>query len=120
MVLLTRFLPISAALSNYLYRHTPSGQSRVYQVTELCTNDIHCRESAGTGPVILKVLVPVTGAVLQLTIDQLFNIRLSFPTPTIRMKWACMLNVSEYVWYGHTHSKSTVQPGKVANLNVVS
>ena len=36
-------------------RHTPSGQSRVYRVTQLRTDGVHCRESAGTGPVNLKV-----------------------------------------------------------------
>ena len=37
-------------------RHTPSGQSRVYRVTQLRTEGVHCRESAGTGPVNLKVV----------------------------------------------------------------
>ena len=33
----------------YINRHiTPSGQSRVYRVTQLRTDGIHCRESAGT------------------------------------------------------------------------
>ena len=41
-----------------LNRHTPSGQSRVYRVTQLRTDGVHCRESAGAGPVNLKV-VPV-------------------------------------------------------------
>ena len=36
-------------------RHTPLGQSRVYRVTQLRTDGVHCRESAGTGPVNLKV-----------------------------------------------------------------
>ena len=43
--LLTGFLPSSAAASIYLYknRHTPSGQSRVYWVTQLRTDDgVHC------------------------------------------------------------------------------
>ena len=40
----------------YLNRHTPSGQSRVYRVTQLRTDGVHCRESAGTGPVNLKVV----------------------------------------------------------------
>ena len=44
----------------YLNHHTPSGQSRVYRVTQLLTDGVHCRESAGTGSVVLKVL-PVTG-----------------------------------------------------------
>ena len=34
----------------YLNHHTPSGQSRVYRVTQLRTDGVHCRESAGTGP----------------------------------------------------------------------
>ena len=37
-------------------RHTPSRQSRVYRVTQLRTDGGHCRESAGTGPVNLKVV----------------------------------------------------------------
>ena len=37
-------------------RHTPSGQSRVYRVTQLRTDEVHCRESAGRGPVNLKVV----------------------------------------------------------------
>ena len=31
-----------------LNRHTPSGQSRVYRVTQLRIDGVHCRESAGT------------------------------------------------------------------------
>ena len=46
---------------SFLNRHTPLGQSRVYRVTQLRTDGVICRESAGTGPVVLKV-VPVTGA----------------------------------------------------------
>ena len=37
-------------------RHTPSGQSRVYRVTQMRTDGVHCRESAGTGPVNLNVV----------------------------------------------------------------
>ena len=58
---LTGFLPITAAVSIYLYRRPPSGHSRVYRVTQLRTDGVHCRESAGTGPAVLKV-VPATGA----------------------------------------------------------
>ena len=54
----------------HLNCHTPSGQYRVYRVTQLRTNGVHCRESAGTGPVALKV-VPVTGAAFSgFTMDQ--------------------------------------------------
>ena len=35
----------------YIYHQPPSVQSRVYQVTPLRTDGVHCRESAGTGPV---------------------------------------------------------------------
>ena len=38
-------------------RHTPSGQSRVYRVTQLRTDGVHCRESAGMRPVNLKVVL---------------------------------------------------------------
>ena len=41
----------------------PSGQSRVYRVTQLRTHGVHCRESADTGPVILKVVPAAGGAV---------------------------------------------------------
>ena len=39
-----------------LNRHTPSGQSRGYRVTQLRTDGVHCRESASTGPVNLKIV----------------------------------------------------------------
>ena len=38
----------------YLNRHTSSGQSRVYRVTQLHTDGVHCQESASTGPANLK------------------------------------------------------------------
>ena len=40
----------------YLNHHTPLGQSRVYRVTQLRTDGVHCREFVGTGPVNLKVV----------------------------------------------------------------
>ena len=65
-----------------LNRHTPLGPSRVYRVTQLRTDGIHCRESASTGPVVLKI-VPVTGAaILQVTMDQLMCASL-FPRPLL-------------------------------------
>jgi len=36
--------------------YLPSGQSRVYQVTQLRTDGVLCREPTGTGPVNLKVV----------------------------------------------------------------
>ena len=38
-----------------------SSQSRVYRIAQLRADSVHCRESAGTGPVALKV-VRVTAA----------------------------------------------------------
>ena len=52
-------------------RHTPPGPSRFYGVTVLRTDSVHCRESAGTGPVNLKV-VP-NGCCLGITMDQLIH-----------------------------------------------
>ena len=41
----------------YFNRHTPSGLSRVYRVTQLPVDGVHCRQSAGTaGPVNVKVV----------------------------------------------------------------
>ena len=61
------------------YRHTPSGQSRVYRVTQLRTDGLHCRESAGTGPANLKGTFE---RVLpwQVTMDQLICASLSHIT----------------------------------------
>ena len=39
-----------------LNRYTSSGPSRVYRVTPLRTDRVHCRESAGTGSVNLKIV----------------------------------------------------------------
>ena len=36
---------MSAAVSIYIYDHTLSGQSRLYRVTQLRTDGVHCRES---------------------------------------------------------------------------
>ena len=66
----------------YLERHTPLGQCRLYRVAQSRTNDVNCRESAGTGPVVLKV-VPVTdAAILQVTMDHLICTSL-FPHPLL-------------------------------------
>ena len=52
--LLTELLPLSAAAAIYLYLHPPSGQPRVYQVTEFRTDGVHYRESADVEPVSSK------------------------------------------------------------------
>ena len=61
MVLIYEILPefrggVRLCVRLLIYNHhTQSGQSRVYRVTRLRTDGVHCRESAGTGPVNLKV-----------------------------------------------------------------
>ena len=60
--------------------HNPLDQSRVYRVTQLRTDGVHCRESAGTGPVNLKV-VPNEGCLGRSLWTNQFEPL--FPTPTI-------------------------------------
>ena len=66
----------------FLSRHTPSGQSRVYRVTQWRTDGVHCREPAGTGPVNLKVVL--NGCCLGRAPWTKYYSPL-FPTPTIGM-----------------------------------
>ena len=66
----------------YLSRHTPSGQSRLNRVTQLRTDGVHCRESAGTGPVVLQVVPVTSAAILQATMDRLMCASL-FPHPLL-------------------------------------
>ena len=57
-LVLTHGIPqnFGAASIHFYQHHTPSGQSRVYRVTQLRTDCVHCRESVSTGPVVLKVV----------------------------------------------------------------
>ena len=65
-----------------LDRQPPSSQSRVYEVTQLRTDGVHCRESASAGPIVLKV-VRVTGAAFSgIAMDQLMCASL-FPHPLL-------------------------------------
>ena len=66
----------------FLNRYKPSGQSQVYRrVTQLHTNGVHCRESVGTGPVVLKI-VP-NGRCHFTGHHGPVNARLSFPHPLL-------------------------------------
>ena len=78
----------------YLNRHTPLVQPRFYWITQLRTDGVHCRESAGTGPVNPKVVQ--TGAALAGHHGPT-NAPL-FPTPTIDIKWICW-NYLENYWH---------------------
>ena len=66
----------------YFNRHTPFGQCRLYRVAQLRTNDVHCRESAGTEAIVLKVVPITSSAILQVTMDQLICASL-FPHPLL-------------------------------------
>ena len=78
------YLPLSAAASIYLYHQPPSGESRLYHITHLRNDGIHCRESTGTVPTIFKV-VPVKGAAFSgITMDQLMCVSLS-PHPLMNV-----------------------------------
>ena len=73
LVLLTYGIPpeFRGGIHFFIYnRHTPSCQFRVYRVTQLRTDGVHCRESAGTGPVNIKV-VSKECCLGQVTMDQL-------------------------------------------------
>ena len=70
----------------YLNRHTPSGQYRVYRITQLRTDGVHCRESASTGPVNFKVVPNECCLGRSPWTNQCAPL---FPTPTIGRKWAC-------------------------------
>ena len=46
-LVLTHGVPLDVRGGNHIfYHHTPSGQSRLYRVTQLRTGGVHCRESA--------------------------------------------------------------------------
>ena len=104
--MLTRGIPRAFRDGVHIYRQPPSGQSRVDRITQLRTDDVPCRESAVTGPVVLKV-VPVTGAAFSgVTMDQ-FSCASFFPHPSSvcngyinSHSTACVIqNVSEAVRY---------------------
>ena len=82
----------------YLNHHTPSGQFRVDRATLLHTNDVHCRESAATGSVVLKV-VPVTGA-LPLYVSRWTNSCAPLFSHAYYWyeKWACVIHERSEVW----------------------
>ena len=73
-------LPLSAAAFIYLYRQPPWDHSRVYQVTQLRTDGVYCRKSAGTTP------VPQANSNIGCCLFRYHHgsifVRPSFPTPT--------------------------------------
>ena len=81
--MLTRGIPPEFRGGVHLFilnHHTPLGQSQDYRVTQMRTDGVHCRESAGTGPVNLKE-VPNECCLGRSPIP--IYIRLSFPHPVL-------------------------------------
>ena len=81
-MVLTHGIPPVFCYGVHTYRQPTTCQSRVYRVTQIRTDGVHCRESIGTGPEVLEV-VPVMGAAfLGLTMNQ-FCMCYFFPTYTV-------------------------------------
>ena len=72
---------ISSAFRDDVQIHSqlPLSQYRVNQVTQLGTDGVPCRESAGTGPVVPNV-ISITGAAFAASHGPI-NVHLSFPPP---------------------------------------
>ena len=70
-----------------LNRHTTSGQCRVYCVTQLRTDGVHCRESVGTEPVVPKV-VRVTAAAFASPWTKCYYAPLFPPLPVYKRVYA--------------------------------
>ena len=83
MVLTYGIFPTSVAASTYSPSVIGSVPIIVYQAMQMRTDDVHCRESAGTGPVVLKV-VPVTGAAFSgFAAHQLVVCASTYPRPLL-------------------------------------
>ena len=71
---------------DHLCHQPPSGRFRVYQVTQLRTSGVHCRESAGTGLVLNSARrSSSSGWCLFKCRHEPIFMCLSFPTPTIHL-----------------------------------
>ena len=68
---------IPPAIHDDVHIHnTPStaiDQCRIHPVTQLRTDGVHCRESTGTGPVVLKVVRVTSAAFSGFTMAQFFH-----------------------------------------------
>ena len=101
-----------ASICIFKTRHMPSGQSRVYRVTQLRTDGVHCRESAGTRPVNIinqnaprpSELPPVRGEKMSKRLLLLLSLFLTFS--------ALVANPKKTTFYGgQSRSLSAEQGG---------
>ena len=74
---------------------SPSGQSRIYQVTPWCAEGVHCRESSGIGPVVLKV-VRVRGAAYSGNPTDKYLCPALFPQPLL-VQWSMPILPSRWI-----------------------
>ena len=65
------------------YIFTSTTHPRVYRVTQLRTDGIHCRESVGTGPVVLSQGSSSNGCCPCITMDQMLLCSSLFPHPLL-------------------------------------
>ena len=85
-----RFPPLSTTASTYMVNgHRVSS---VYRVKGLRTDGVHCRESDGTGPVVLNAVPVMSAAFFRFHHGQ-FVMRLSFFTPTMASLPVALLHV---------------------------
>ena len=78
---------IPSAFRNVVHIYVPSTVIGsvpiiVYRVTPLRTDVVHCRESAGTGPIVLKVVRLTGTSFLCVTLGPI-SLRLSFSAPLL-------------------------------------
>ena len=69
--MLSRGIPLAFSRDVHLFiPPTAIESARVHQVTQLRTDDVHCRKSAGIGPLVLKTVRVTDVAVSGITMDQ--------------------------------------------------
>ena len=93
---LTYGIPPDATASIFILknRQTPSGQARVYRVTQSRTDGVHCRESAGTELLVNLKVVPNECLGRSPWTNEYTPL---FPTHTNGIKWACWKYRRRYV-----------------------
>ena len=78
-----------------IYCQSPSGQSRIYQVTPWCAEGVNCRESSGIGPVIFEV-VRVRGAAYSGNPTDKYLCPALFPQPLL-VRWSMSILSSRWI-----------------------
>ena len=79
----------------------------LYQLSQLRTDGVHCREPAGTGPVVFKV-VRVTAAAFSGITNGLIFVRLSFSKSTVGILLEKRTYMCDLINSGLTRRRLTV------------